>query len=221
MIVGTSGNDDIKVNPGGGAPEIKVKLNGTQQTFVGVTEIVIYANAGNDNVQIVGGIGLPVTVFGGAGNDKIVAGGGNSVLVGGEGDDLLVGGAGRDLLIGGVGADKLVGNADEDILIAGTTSYDNNAGALSTIMAEWTSSAAYATRVGHLTGTIPNGLNGAIRLIGDDGATQTVFNDNDVDTLTGSAGQDWFFANKVADNGGAIDVVTDQASNETYTDTDF
>ncbi|MEZ6032243.1 MAG: hypothetical protein R3C17_04060 [Planctomycetaceae bacterium] len=50
---------------------------------------------------------------------------------------------------------------------------------------------------------------------------QTVFNDNDVDTLTGSQGIDWFFANHFADGGGALDKITDKAASELWSDTDF
>ena len=141
---------------------------------------------------------------GGSGNDSVTTGSGQDVIKGGAGDDLI---------------DRIVGNADEDLLIAGYTSFDNNDTALSAVMKEWTSGNSYATRVNNLTnGT---GLTAGNRLIGDDGATQTVFNDNDVDTLTGSQGQDWFFANRVADNGGVLDVVTDKAANELWNDTDF
>ena len=48
-----------------------------------------------------------------------------------------------------------------------------------------------------------------------------MFNDNQVDVLTGSQGQDWFLANQVADNGGVLDIVTDKAANEIWSDTDF
>ena len=88
-------------------------------------------------------------------------------------------------------------------------------------MAEWTSSGSYTSRVNNLTnGT---GATGGVRLIGDDGATQTVFNDNDVDTLIGSSGQDWFFANTNNIGGGnaAIDIVVDQTGNEIVRDTDY
>jgi len=43
--------------------------------------------------------------------------------------------------------------------------------------------------------------------ISDDGLSQTVFNDNDLDKLTGSPGADWFFAKLVADNGGVRGVL--------------
>ncbi len=157
VIVGTDAADDIKVNPGGGAPDIKVKMNGAQQTFVGVTRIVIYANGGNDTVQIVGGITLPVTVFGGAGNDNIKAGGGDSVLVGGDGDDVLLGGAGRDVLIGGKGADLLGGSGADDLLIAGYAAIDSNLLALGLVQAEWVSGRSFADRVANLAGTSPAG----------------------------------------------------------------
>jgi hypothetical protein len=57
-----------------------------------------------------------------------------------------------------------------------------------------------------------NGLTSGYRLNVDAGASQMVFNDADVDTLTGSQGKDWFFANQAADNGGVLDCVTDQAA---------
>jgi hypothetical protein len=82
-------------------------------------------------------------------------------------------------------------------------------------MAKWTGNSS-----ARLT-NIQTGLTAGYRLDGNDGATQTVFNDNDVDTLTGSQGQDRFFANQVADNGGVLDVVTDKAANELWTDSDF
>ena len=60
-------------------------------------------------------------------------------------------------------------------------------------MPEWTSGNSYNARVANIqAGTGPTG---GFRFDGNDGATQTVYNDNDVDTLTGSQGQDWFFAN--------------------------
>jgi hypothetical protein len=65
------------------------------------------------------------------------------------------------------------------------------------------------------------GLTAGFRLVGNHGAAQTVFNDNDVDVLTGSQGIDWFFANRYADDGGVLDIITDKAANELWSDTDF
>ena len=99
--------------------------------------IVVYAQAGDDDVPWPGGIALPAWLYGGDGNDRLKGGGGNDVLLGGTGDDLLVGGQGRDLLFGGRGADRLVGNADDDILIAGITAYDDDRAALAVLLGVW------------------------------------------------------------------------------------
>jgi hypothetical protein len=82
-----------------------------------------------------------------------------------------------------------------------------------------TGGGSYAARMANIMAE--TGLTSGCRLNGNDGSAQTVFNDNDVDTLTGSQGQDWFLANQVADNGGVLDVVTDKAANELWSDTDF
>ena len=240
VIYGGDGNDVI--NAGGGNNSIHggdgndtiTAGSGNDTIYGGDGNDVIYAGDGNNwvdggsgNDTITAGSGTD-TLYGGdgndviragAGNDTLDGGAGNDILVGGDGNDMLVGGDGRDLLIGGFGADRLNGNSQDDILIAGYTLFDNIDGALSNIMAEWTSSGSYTSRVNNLTtGT---GATGGVRLVGDDGATQTVFNDNDVDTLTGSSGQDWFFANTINDNGGAIDIIVDQAGNEIVRDTDY
>ena len=100
--------------------------------------------------------------------------------------------------------------------------------ALCAIMQEWSSARSYAQRVYNLSnglagsgGAFGESANGGYFLIGDDGASQSVFNDNDFDQLTGSQGTDWFFANRVADNGGVLDQVTDKAASELWSDIDF
>ncbi len=78
-----------------------------------VRGIRISAGAGGDTVtvdQSLGRIMVPVTVWGGTGDD---------VIIGGSGRDLLDGGAGRDTLRGGEGADRLRGGADENRLEGG------------------------------------------------------------------------------------------------------
>jgi hypothetical protein len=234
VIGGLTVNDRIHVNPIGNDGTLQVQITDRtsdilvyQQTFApplgGWAQIVIFGQGADDYIQITGSIAIPACIHAGGGNDNVKGGDGADVLLGGDGDDMLIGGGGRDLMIGGIGADRLVGNTEEDILIAGTTAYDNNDEALCAIMNEWT-----LTGVGNSYGDrktrIMNGsLAGGFRLNGNYGATQTVFNDESVDTLTGSQGQDWFFANKVADGviGDVLDKVTDQAANELWNDTDF
>ena len=67
-------------------------------------------------------------------------------------------------------------------------------------------------------------MNGNYYLIGNDASSQTVFNDNDVYTLTGNEDKDWFLGNRVADKlskAGAIDIAMNQETGEHFTDTDL
>lgn len=226
-IVGTPGEDTIRIKVADDDPNsIRVrikdrdlgnlKVRGAFGTPIG--RIAVSTLGGNDDVKVDDDIAISAWLSGGEGNDRLNGGGGNDVLLGGVGDDTLVGGSGLDLMIGGFGADRLHGNAGEDVLIAGYTTHDANDVALVAIMQEWTSGHGYSARVANIqSGT---GLTGGFRLNGNDGAVQTVFNDNDVDTLTGNQGTDWFLANRVADNGGALDRVNDLAGSEDWSDTD-
>src|SRR5213078_1254620 len=105
--------------------------NGTDLgTFQPTGRIIVNGLAGNDDIQVAGGVTVSCWLDGGDGNDRLKGGSGNNVLLGGAGDDLLVGGNDRDILIGGTGADRIVGNAADDILVAGVTAYDGNEAAL-------------------------------------------------------------------------------------------
>src|SRR5439155_3639589 len=95
-----------------------------------------------------------------------------------------------------------------DILIAGTTVYDGDHRALCAILDEWVRpDASYAQRVSHLTNG--GGLNRQYTL-----TPTTVYADAAPDTLTGSAGDDWFF---VATGGSAVDKLEDRKPTETVT----
>ena len=198
MVGGTAANDNITIDSGTPAGSLKLNFNGANYgTFApppgtSFSRVVVYGLAGNDNITVTSSAYLSAWLYGGDGDDKLTGGSGNDVLIGGAGKDTLAGGAGRDLLIGGDGADTLTGSDDstEDILISGSTAFDANAAALKAIMAEWTSSHPYATRVSNLTNGSgsPDRLNGNYFLqLG-----QTVFNDLYTDTLNYS-GQDWLF----------------------------
>jgi len=159
-------------------------------------------DGGNDNDLITGGDGNE-------GNDTLIGGAGNDILSGSAGNDSLVGGTGRDLLIGGLGLDTLRGDAGEDLLVADKTTFDLNAAALLAIHNEWTSAGSYEDRVAHLTGTA-GGLNGSTFL--QPGVT--VFDDEEIDSLTGGAVDlDWYIYNLLQD------ALADHESGETQTDT--
>jgi Ca2+-binding RTX toxin-like protein len=204
------GRAELTVTVAGAVPSV--------QRLSGVERAALTGGAGNNVIDASRFRGA-VTLAGGTGNDSLTGGSGHDVLLGEGGDDVLIGGAGRNILIGGFGGDNLTSNAGEDLLVAGTTAFDADPAALGALLAEWASATSYAARVANIqTG---GGLANGARLVGDDSAGQTAFADADVDSLTGGLGQDWFLANQLADNGGAIDLVTDQAADETYTDTDL
>ncbi len=99
------------------------------------------------------------------------------MIVGGSGDDQILGGNSHDILIGGIGADRIVGNGGDDILIAGTVGVSSDPidmlDELLGTLDEWST---FRSR----------SLTGSRLVVGDD---------TDVDTLTGSAGDDWYFYN--------------------------
>ncbi|HND52504.1 MAG TPA: hypothetical protein PLV92_08915, partial [Pirellulaceae bacterium] len=228
-------NDRIQVSPIGNAGKLQVKIINQvtggvvfQQQFTpptgGFSQIVIYGQGADDQIQISGSIEVPALVHAGAGNDQINGGAGNNILLGEAGNDTIIGGSGRDLMIGGTGADRIIGNAGDDILIAGTTAFDANDEALCAIMKEWSrTDLSYCSRVAHISGSnlsTPR-LNGNW-FLKSHGPGKTVFADNSVDRLTGSAGDDWFFANIHSDGGsdGAMDIITDDDSDEHSHDCD-
>jgi hypothetical protein len=208
VVGGTSGDDTIHFSPVGNTGAIEVVINGVAHgTFSPTSRFIVYAQDGNDNVQVAGSIDLSAWLYGGGGDDQLNGGAGNNVLNGGDGDDHLLGGPGRDLMIGGNGADRLVGNGADDILIGAGTLFDDNEAALWAVMAEWGSDRDYDTRVANLRGlgTGPR-LNGNTFLTMD-GPGATVLDDGVSDTLTASSGFDWFFAH-------LGDVVTGRHSGE-------
>jgi Ca2+-binding RTX toxin-like protein len=79
-------------------------------------------NAGpmDDSVIVSREVPTPVTLRGGAGNDKLIGGAGNDKLIGGPGNDILVGRGGDDWLYGGPGNDIVVGGSGDDVLHGGS-----------------------------------------------------------------------------------------------------
>jgi Ca2+-binding RTX toxin-like protein len=195
IIGGTQSDDTIVVNPGGNGSLISVILNGNKLGQFDPSRIIVYGYGGNDDITIAGGISLPSFLYGGDGNDRLKGGGGSNVLIGGDGDDLLVGGNSRDFLIGGNGSDRLVGNASDDILLGDNLSFTDDLTTLDAVMQEWNrTDRSYQDRIDDLK----NGVLGTAQL-----NAITITTDSATDTLTGSAGSDWFISNP------SLDRVTD------------
>lgn len=217
FVGGSDNNDTIVVNPAGHSGSVRVILNGQKMgTFAPTSGLTVYAQGGNDNVQVAGGVRLPAKLYGDDGNDRLKGGKGGDLLMGGDGNDLLLGGLGGDVLIGGTGADRLGGGPGDDLLVAGSTSFDQDDQALAAVVAEWTSKSSFSQRVANLSGT-GSGAAYDNRSNGDNflqlsGTSATVQDDGDADRLKGAAGQDWFLA------GDAEDLVNGHLNNELVND---
>jgi hypothetical protein len=201
FIVGTNEADRVHVvQQGNGNVVVQANfLPGGRRTFSEpIDEIRMYLCAGDDRGTVAASVAIPALLDGGLGNDELNAAGAPAVILGGAGIDSLVGSGANDLLIGGTGQDRLVGNGHEDILIGGDTSYDftedddvlAQQAALLSILAEWNSDRSLDARQANINGT---GI--GPRLNGDNFLTHlvTVFDDGEIDKLTGSGGTDWFF----------------------------
>jgi hypothetical protein len=161
--------------------------SGNDRLYGGGSYNIIRAGSGND------------VVYGGYGTNQLYAGRGNDVLVGLGTSNFLFGGLGRDVLIGGPGQSFLYGGVGDDLMIAGTTDFDSTDAALTAILNEWSSGNSFATRVGHLQGTIAGGTNGPILL---DAAT--VHANGARNHLFAGLGQNWYFAHVGGAPGGDV-----------------
>jgi Ca2+-binding RTX toxin-like protein len=160
---------------------------------------VAYGQAANNYISVSPQITLPAFLYGGPGNNTLIAGGGNSVLVGGTGNNTLLSGHGDNILIAGLGGSTLNGSSGNNLEIGGYTDYDNNDVALVKLLAEWSSADSYTTRVDNISGISASGLdlNGSYYFNAVPTAlspTPTVHNNAAVDNLYGGAGMNWYFA---------------------------
>src|SRR5207248_4156319 len=99
VVLGTSGDDTITIGLNAtDNTKLDVNINGTVSSFPltnadstpAITGIFAVGGAGNDKItvdQTNGGITLPATLVGGAGNDSLTGAAGNDLLLGGAGDD--------------------------------------------------------------------------------------------------------------------------------------
>jgi uncharacterized repeat protein (TIGR01451 family) len=206
-VGGTAGVDSITFLPAA-LGKISVNMNGHMNGPFAVNgRLVALGQAGNDLITVNSAIKLPAYLYGGAGNNQLTGGSGDNVLVGGAGTNTLIGGAAHNLLIAGTGPAKLfstklgmrVGPTSGSILVGGSTDFDQNDVALATIMQEWGSSDAYATRVSKIKG---GSLTGGVAF------TSTTVHQppaHVVDQLYASTGFDWFLAPSVFDQIFGID----------------
>lgn len=113
----------------GGTVALTISLapapTGAQAALCNGLPATIVGSSGDDRIEgtpdrdvIVAGEGRDV-IFGREGNDVICGGPGPDVIKGGRGNDVLIGGGGNDRLIGGIGRDTLDAGNGKDRLFAG------------------------------------------------------------------------------------------------------
>ncbi|MFK7818481.1 MAG: choice-of-anchor Q domain-containing protein [Planctomycetaceae bacterium] len=182
---GGSGNDRLTADSfRGGGNNVFIGANGNDTLYGGPGNDLLMGNDGRDSIH------------GFEGDDTLDGGASLDVLRGHTGNDKLLGGLGRDILVGGSGADELFGDEGQDILISGTIARESQTSALHAIRAEWFSSRDFEVRQANLI----DGSGSDDRVNDDDflvetGNDPTVFDDDDIDTINGGTGIDWFFYN--------------------------
>ncbi len=91
----------------------------------GLTSLLLDGAGGDDVLSVDTSVTVPVTIWGGDGNDLIVGNdhdaflagaNGNDLILGGDGDELIYGYDGDDEMLGGNGADTFVGGHGTDVL---------------------------------------------------------------------------------------------------------
>ena len=189
IVIGTPGDDNIRIYAGKKKGEIKVMINNESWGNHRVTgRVLAFGGEGNDTIQLKY-VNTGAVFYGGPGDDRLDGAGGLDVLLGGPGDDRLDGKQKRDLLIGGTGADRMAGGTADDILIGGTTSYDAdtdaNRLALYEILAAWNKPG----KVGAKMNAIKAGVGTTDAHLGLD----TVQGDGVADQLGGKSGKNWIF----------------------------
>jgi hypothetical protein len=195
-----SGNDLFRAHDFNEAPALTIDGGG------GLNTLDYSAYQGDVRVDLPHGFATGFTSV--ANIENLVGSQGNNLLVGISRTTSLVGGTGRNVLIGGGGNATLDASrsSGDNILIGGTTAYGQQMGAtdalnaLNALFSEWTrTDLGFDDRMSDLSngfnskGATPlNRVNGLPILLNEG----TVTADSSPDTMTGGAGQNWFFVDQ-------------------------
>src|SRR5207253_2647123 len=96
VVTGTPGDDTIRILGADDDPNsLKVKFSDKHMGnfrikgafSTSLSRIVIYGQAGNDDIKLKDEVTVPGWLYGGDGNDRLKGGNGPNVIVGGAGDD--------------------------------------------------------------------------------------------------------------------------------------
>ena len=188
VVYGTPGNDNIQIKATKISGQVLIKVNKTIYGPVSPTGyVIVYGGAGNDRIVADPRVTNNLMLFGEAGNDTLVGGAGNDILVGGDGNDVIAGGAGMNILIGGAGNERLQAGRFGDVLIACATAYDaglfSGNYALESLAGTWTGGGTYADRTAAMTT--------GVGLLGANFGSAELQSLSAFDHLAGTTGRDW------------------------------
>jgi hypothetical protein len=101
-IHGADAADTVAIT---GDLSLDVTFNAQSYSFTPaeISHIRVWGHSGDDQITLASSVAIPLTAFGGAGNDTITGGAGDDTIYGGDGDDTLDGGGGTNQIDGGPG----------------------------------------------------------------------------------------------------------------------
>ncbi len=135
VIGGSDGDDVIRVRQGADSDTIQVvikqkdyhiKIRGAFEPPI--DRIIVYALAGDDNVQVDEDISISAWLYGGTGDDVLRGGGGDDTLVDLSGDNIIHSRLGADTVTVGDGANQIWTDGDSDLIVAGDGDNEIHAG---------------------------------------------------------------------------------------------
>ena len=190
VVVGDASDDIIRLVGSADYRSFEVSVDNSPELtetfqYADVTKISVFAGAGND--RVLSTLVFDTFIYGGDGDDLLQGGYRNDLLSGGDGNDFMFGRHGDDAFNGGDGDDNMLGGSGEDRLF-GFAGNDR------------------------LVGDIGNDV-----LAGGDGNDRVVGNAGD-DLLNGNAGDDIISAgigDDTANGGLGIDVIIGVAGTNT------
>jgi hypothetical protein len=109
QIEGTPNPDHILIRAGETPGAVRVVFNGKDiGSFGPVARILVQSGDGDDVLVVEPGVGLPVRLEGGSGDNCLQSGSGGDLLLSGPGNDVLIAGTGRPALDAGPGVNRVV-----------------------------------------------------------------------------------------------------------------
>ena len=194
FVGGTTGNDTIALALSGSNTTVTINAV-SAGSFAPTGRIVVFGQAGNDNVTVASTITRNAWLYGDDGNDTLTGGGGNDVITGGAGTDSQVGGAGNDTYL-----------FDADAAL-GIDTVNDSAG-IDTLDFSVTTGQAIALNLALTTAQVVNG-----------NLTLTLTSASAIENVTGGSLADTLTGNTLANvlvGGPGNDTLTGAAGNDVY-----